>query len=157
MPTLLQRAPSAIASLTGGKRDCAGGRAAQFDCKDIELMSYVSAADLGAARGMMINDIWGWTDPDTGKEWALVGRMDGTAFVDISNPENPVVVGNLPLTKGANPNLWRDIKVYKNHAYIVADGAGEHGMQVFDLTSLRNVTRTPTVFEPDHTYRRIHS
>jgi choice-of-anchor B domain-containing protein len=155
--SVLRRESSAIASHTKGKVDCTNSQAAGFDCSNVELMSYVSADDLGAGRGMMINDIWGWTDPQTGKEWALVGRMDGTAFVDISNPEKPVVVGNLPLTKGANPNLWRDIKVYKDHAFIVADGAGQHGMQVFDLTRLRNVTKFPTTFEPDTTYPRIAS
>ncbi len=155
--TVLQRSSSPIASMTQGKQDCTNSRAGDFECNNVELVSYVSADDLGAARGMMINDIWGWTDPQTGKEWALVGRMDGTSFVDVSNPEKPVVVGNLPLTKGAHPNLWRDVKVYKNHAYIVADGAGAHGMQVFDLTRLRNVTKTPTTFEPDTTYHGIHS
>ncbi|HEX6063643.1 MAG TPA: choice-of-anchor B family protein, partial [Longimicrobiales bacterium] len=155
--TVLRREASGIASHTAGKRECLSSKSGDFECKDMEMMSYVSAQDLGAARGMMINDIWGWTDPQTGKEWALVGRMDGTAFVDISNPEKPVVVGNLPLTKGANPNLWRDIKVYKDHAYIVADGAGQHGMQVFDLTRLRSVTKFPTTFEPDTTYPRIAS
>lgn len=153
----LRRPAAAIASQTGGKRDCVNNHSGDFPCSDVELLSYVSADDLGAARGMMVNDLWGWTDPETGKEWALVGRMDGTSFVDISNPEKPIVVGNLPLTKGANPNLWRDIKVYKDHAFIVADGAGQHGMQVFDLTRLRKVTKVPAVFEPDTTYRGIHS
>ncbi len=155
--TVLKRNASGMASHTTGRRDCLNSQAADFECKDVELLSYVSADDLGAGRGMMINDIWGWTDPQTGKEWALVGRMDGTSFVDISNPEKPVVVGNLPLTKGANPNMWRDVKVYQNHAYVVADGAGQHGMQVFDLTRLRNVTKFPTTFEPDTTYPRIAS
>ena len=153
----LKRPAAAIASHTNGKRDCVNNQSGEFACNEMELVSYVSAEDLGAARGMMVNDIWGWTDPETGKEWALVGRMDGTSFVDVSNPEKPVVVGNLPLTRGANPNLWRDIKVYRNHAYIVADGAGQHGMQVFDLTRLRNVSKTPTTFEPDTTYPGIHS
>ena len=155
--TLLQRSSAAIATNTSGKKDCVSGHAAGFECSNVEMVSYISAEDLGAGRGMMINDIWGWTDPQTGKEWALVGRMDGTAFVDISNPEKPVVVGNLPLTKGANPNLWRDVKVYKNHAYIVADGAGQHGMQVFDLTRLRSVSKFPTTFAPDTTYPLIAS
>jgi choice-of-anchor B domain-containing protein len=155
--SLLQRNSAAIATITSGRKDCVNGQAANFECSNVEMVSYVSADDLGAGRGMMINDIWGWTDPQTGKEWALVGRMDGTAFVDISNPEKPVVVGNLPLTKGANPNLWRDIKVYKNHAYVVADGAGQHGMQVFDLTRLRSITKFPTTFEPDTTYPLIAS
>ncbi len=33
---------------------------------------------------------------------------------------------------------WRDIKVYNDHAFIVADGAGNntHGLQIYDLTQL---------------------
>ena len=34
------------------------------------------------------------------------------------------------------PSLWRDIKVYQNHAFIGAEASG-HGMQVIDLTTLR--------------------
>ena len=47
--------------------------------------------------------------------------------------------------------------MYKNHAYIVADGAGPHGMQVFDLTQLRNVQKPPVKFEETAHYDRIHS
>ena len=80
--------------------------------------------------------------PRTGKEYALLGRMDGTSFVDISDPANPVYLGDLPKTEGSQGAIWREIKVYKNHAYIVADGAGAHGMQVFDLTRCARF-RTP--------------
>jgi len=48
---------------------------------------------------------------------------------------------------------WRDIKVYNNYAFIVADFTSstpaidrEHGMQVFDLTRLRNVANPPETF-----------
>ncbi|MFT5517350.1 MAG: signal transduction histidine kinase [Rhodothermales bacterium] len=41
---------------------------------------------------------------------------------------------DLPKPWGTPPSqLWRDIKTYKDHVFIVADGAGDHGMQVFDL------------------------
>jgi choice-of-anchor B domain-containing protein len=43
---------------------------------------------------------------------------------------------------------WRDIKVYKDHAFIVSE-ASNHGMQVFDLTRLRNVSNAPAVFTAD--------
>jgi choice-of-anchor B domain-containing protein len=49
------------------------------------------------------------------------------------------------------------MKVYKNHAFIVADGAGQHGIQIFDLTQLRNVESPPVTFKETAHYDRIHS
>ena len=112
---------------------------------------------MGGGRGVSLNDIWGWTDPETGAEWALLGRSNGTAFVDVSDPNNPTYVGELMLTEGSNPGFWRDIKVYKDHAFIVADGSGSHGMQVFDLTRLRNVAEIPYTFDADAIYDGVHS
>ena len=80
----------------------------------------------------------------TGVEYALVGRSNGVAFVDMSDPENPVYVGNLPTHAGTN--TWRDIKTYQDHAFVVADYAGNHGMQVLDLSVLRQVTSPPATF-----------
>ena len=62
-------------------------------CRDIDLMAFLPHGEIGGGSG---NDIWGWTDPVTGREYALVGRSTGTAFVDISNPSQPVYLGNLP-------------------------------------------------------------
>jgi choice-of-anchor B domain-containing protein len=104
---------------------------------------------MGGTEG---NDIWGWADPDTGKEYALMGLDTGTAFVDVSDPEAPIFLGRLPTQTVAN--IWRDIKVYQNHAYVVADNAGAHGMQVFDLTRLRGVM-APQTFLPDFVYGRF--
>lgn len=144
-------------AITGQKHECADGTgAAGFDCAGMDLLSFVPTAEIGGVRGTNINDIWGWTDPDTGQEWALVGRTDGTSFVDVTDPVNPVYAGDLPLTEGANPSTWRDIKVYQDHAYIVADNSGEHGMQVFDLTRLRDASGTPT-FTEDFVYRGVNA
>lgn len=147
--------------VVGGKVDCADGEAAQFNCADVDLLAFLPVSALapvgGSARGVMVNDVWGWTDPDTGREYALVGRVEGTAFVDITDPYNPVYLGDLPLTEGASINIWRDMKVYMNHVYIVADGAGEHGVQVFDLTQLRDVQDPPVRFEETAHYDKIAS
>ena len=146
-----------LASIVGGQVNCADGTADRFDCDQVDLVSFLSVKDIGGGRGVITNDIWGWTDPQTDKEYALVGRLDGTAFVDISDPHNPLYLGSLALTEGANSSLWRDIKVYKDHAFIVADNAGEHGVQVFDLTQLRTVTGAPVTFEETAHYDGIHS
>ena len=95
------------------------------------------------------NDIWGWADAQTGNEYALMGLTNGTAFVDVTDPDNPVFLGHL--ATNTVEAAWRDIKVYLDHAYIVADGAGAHGMQVFDLTRLRGVA-SPQTFMADAVY-----
>jgi choice-of-anchor B domain-containing protein len=85
----------------------------------------------------------------TGRDIALIGRTDGTAFVDVTDPVRPRYLGDLLRTKGASASSWREIKTYKNYALIVSDGSGDrHGVQIFDLTRLRNVT-TPRRFTED--------
>lgn len=148
---------SGMVAVTGAQVDCTEGKANQFSCQDVDLAAFIPTAALGAKRGIMLNDIWGWTDPQTGAEIAIVGRMDGTAFVDVTNPATPVYLGELPLHAGAQPNLWRDMKVYRDHVFIVSDGAGPHGMQVFDLTRLRTVPTRPATFTEDAHYDRIAS
>ena len=143
--------------VASGPAKCKDGAAGQFDCSNVDLLSFVPVGALGGSEKVTLNDIWGWTDPETGREYALVGRTDGTAFVDVTAPGSPVYVGELSLTEGANPSAWRDIKVYENHAFIVADGAGNHGMQVFDLTQLRNVTDVPATFEEAAIYTGVAS
>jgi choice-of-anchor B domain-containing protein len=156
--SMLKSPPEALASVTGGEVRCsAQGSAAGFACSDVELLSFLSIPDLGGGRGVRLNDIWGWTDPVTGREYALVGRIDGTSFVDVSDPVNPVYVADLPKTADTPASSWRDIKVYRDHAYVVADGAGPHGMQVLDLTRLREFSGVPLELTPDVHYRRINS
>ena len=143
--------------ITGDEVACEDGSANVFTCNNVDIVSFLPVRQLGGGRGAEVSDVWGWTDPVTGKEWAIVGRYDGTAFIDLSDPGDPRYVGNLPLTEGATPSVWRDIKVYADHAFIVADGAGPHGMQIFDLTQLRDATGEPVTFEETALYDRIHS
>jgi choice-of-anchor B domain-containing protein len=123
----------------------------------MELQAFLPINEIGGGRGVNLNDVWGWTDPQTNREYALVGRTNGTSFVDVTDPANPRYLGDLPMTEGAQANVWRDIKVYGDHAFIVADGAGPHGMQVFDLTKLRDVPNAPVTFTADAHYDRLAS
>lgn len=138
-------AESRVASITGEEKECIDGRAGPFPCDNVKLLSFLIPADIGGGVGTELNDIWGWTDPVTGKEWALVGLTDGTSFVDMSDPVNPVYVGKLPTHTTAS--TWRDLKVYQDHVFVVADNASSHGLQVFDLTQLRTVSNIPATFD----------
>jgi len=141
----------------GGQLDCTEGTASVFGCDEMDLVAFVPVTDLGGERGTRLNDIWGWTDPETRRDYALVGRTDGTSFVDVTDPANPVVVGNLPRTEGVRGTSWRDMKVYENHMFVVSDNAPGHGMQVFDLMRLRDFEGTMLTFDEDARYDRVSS
>jgi len=153
----LRESTRTLTAVTGEEAPCTDGATGPFDCSQVDLVAFVPLASLGADPGTILNDIWGWTDPVTGRDWALVGRSDATAFVDVSDPANPRYAGELPLTEGATENLWRDIKVYADHAFIVADGAGAHGVQIFDLTQLRDAAGPPVTFAETARYDGIAS
>jgi choice-of-anchor B domain-containing protein len=73
------------------------------------------------------SDIWGYTSPE-GIELAMVGTFNGTTFVDVTDPRNPVEVAFI----GGPGSGWRDIKTYGTHAYIVNESGG--GLQIVDLS-----------------------
>ena len=128
---------------------CVEGYAGIYPCNGYDLIGYLSLEQLSLGENIgniSGNDSWGWTDPENGKEYALVGLSSHTAFVDMTDPANLLLVGILP-TSTVNSS-WRDIKVYQDHAFIVSEAAG-HGMQVFDLTRLRDITAYPVQFLPD--------
>ena len=128
---------------------CVNGMAADFfPCDGIDLMSHVSHAELGTT---FVNDMWGWTDSTTKKDYALVGSIEGTVFVDVTDAKRPEVLGILPTASIDGGQFWRDIKVYENHAFVVSEH-DNHGVQVFDLTRLRDWDGTYTTYDADAHY-----
>lgn len=130
----------------GGGGQGSGG---PFTTSNVEFLGHVSLQTLGlGATNVFGNSLWGWTDPATSREYALMGLTNATAFVDITDPRNPVHLGNLPSHTGSS--TWRDIRVHQNRAYVVSDNNGAHGMQMFDLTRLRGATGPQTWTENGH-------
>ena len=125
-------------SITGELIPCTNGLAGDYQCNSLDFFAFLAPKDLSGITKTELNDIWGWTDSTSGKEYALVGLSNGTSFVDVSNPLIPFVVGFLPTA--TTSSTWRDMKVFKDHVFVVADNAGNHGVQIFDLTQLRGVT-----------------
>ncbi|MBL8010672.1 MAG: choice-of-anchor B family protein [Flavobacteriales bacterium] len=135
-------------SATLAQTPCVNGLAGGYPCNNVDLLAHMTLAQLGAS-GAQPNaaDLWGWTDPLTGREYAIIGLNNGTAFVDVTVPTAPVRIGNLP-SHFATSNLWRDVDVAGDWCYIGSELAG-HGLQVFDLTRLRNVPNPPVTFTED--------
>ena len=142
--------------ITGEEVLCAEGRADQFECNDVDLLAFLPLSELGLSPGSRalaggITDVWGWTDPETRREYALVARIGGASVVDVTDPLLPVYVGLL----AAEGGTALDIKVYADHAFFI--GAGETGMPVYDLRRLRDVTEFPVTLTADARYDGIAS
>ena len=142
-----------VDAVTDGEVRCDEGAAAGFSCDGVDLLAFLPTSLLGAGPGERVSDVWGWTDPETGREYALVGRTGGAAIVDVTDPASPRYVGVV----SANPSGARDLKVYADHLFFTGDGAGNHGLVVFDLTRLRDVSPEPVDFQPDAVYDGIAS
>ncbi|MFU8812159.1 MAG: choice-of-anchor B family protein [Balneolaceae bacterium] len=156
--------------------ECVNGMADGFPCNNIGLYGVISNIELLSERadnvGPNANDIWGWTDPETNREYALVGLTDGVTAVDVTDPANPVVMAKFQEPEDArspaspliafhddgsgikDASAWRDLKVFQNHLYVVSE-QGNHGMQIFDLTRLRNITSPPAMLQQDAQYNRF--
>lgn len=118
---------------------------------NLQLMSHLSLAQIGGGAG---SSLYGWVDPQTGHEYAIMGRSTGTAFVDITNPAQPLYVANLPRVSGSTATSWREPKVYQNTVYVGVDGTSV-GMQVMDLTKLRTYTGTTLTLAADKVYTNV--
>lgn len=70
---------------------CEDGQAGEFPCSRVDLAAFVPAENIGGAT---LNDLWGWEHD--GRRFAVVGRHGGTSFVEITDPEDPVYLGQLP-------------------------------------------------------------
>lgn len=97
-------------------------------------MNLIGQLDYQALHGSDISDVWGYTD-EFGNEYALVGVNDGgVSVVDLSIPTNPTEIFFYP----GPSSIWRDLKVWGDHAYITTEGGG--GLVIIDLSPLPGST-----------------
>ena len=146
---------------------CVRGMAGEFPCHRVDLLSFFPMEEIGGGTAVGTgrgNDVWGWTDPQTRRDYVLAGRENGTAIVDITDPKRPVYLANLPTAAppGDADRIWRDIKVHADHAFVVAEGGPpsfQHGMQVLDLTRLRDIdpADAPVTLSEDTLYKEFET
>jgi choice-of-anchor B domain-containing protein len=114
----------------------------------VALKSHIGLATFGASSG---NDCWGYVSP-SGREYAIMGLNNQVAYIEITDPANPVVVKTIPHSS----STWGDIKVYNGYAYSVTETAGT-GVQVVDMTDIDNgnVTLVQTLTNPSRAHNVV--
>lgn len=125
--------------------ECVEGMAGDIPCDSVGLLAHVAFSDL-RARPAAGNDVWGFVDLNTGREYAIAGFDNGTAVMDVTDPTSPAEVG---FVQGER-TTWRDIKVYqffdkaqdrwRAYAYVTADAVADQ-LVVIDLSGLPHSVR----------------
>ena len=151
---IMHSASAQAPSVVGTETQCTASVAAGHACSNVDMLSRLSMADM---QVRYLNDIWGWVDPDTNREYVLQGSSAAVVFVDVTDPVNPIYLGQLPGHDPQVHSLWRDMKVYKNYMYVTVDGVSVNGVQIFDLTQLRAYSGSPIIFEETAAYEAITS
>jgi choice-of-anchor B domain-containing protein len=145
---------------SSGPVDCIDGRAGIHACEHIDLLSHMALPDF-STRPSGANDIWGFVDLNTEREYALVGLRNGVAVVDVSDPAAPFEVGSV----SGQQTGWRDIKVlqyfddeaarWQAYAYVTADAASDF-LTIIDLTGLPHEIRLATRATADRSAHNLN-
>lgn len=108
--------------------------------------------------GRTCANICGYVD-STGREYALVGVDNGMSVVDVTTPTAPFQVYQVMWPVQNGNSEWKEIKVYKKHAYVVSEAG--NGVQIVDLSQLPSSTPpTPVYWQPvisGQTLNTIHA
>jgi len=101
-----------------------------------------------------LNDVWGYVD-DIGNEYAIVGVINGTSIVDVTDPFNLVEKAFIP----GPSSTWRDMKTFGHYAYIVHDSfsnGDSQGLLIIDLSDIaQGQVSTNSIL--DISYSRFHN
>lgn len=121
---------------------CVNNQSGGFPCSFVSLQSHVSLQTLRPSSSSS-NDVWGYTDLNTQREYAIMGLQNGVSVLDITDPQAPEEVG---VATGSS-TTWRDIGVYQRYdaaakrwrayAYVTADRSNDF-LMVLDLSNLPN-------------------
>ncbi|HKU17513.1 MAG TPA: choice-of-anchor B family protein [Steroidobacteraceae bacterium] len=147
---------------------CAGGASGGFPCQSVSLLSHV-AFDTLEPTSTRANDVWGYTDLNTGREYVFIGVENGLAILDITDPTAPEQVG----APTGSKTVWRDIEVYQTfdataqrwraYAYVTADAVSDplmmldlsglpNGVERIEFTSDHRAAHTNYMLNADYTY-----
>ena len=90
------------------------------------------------------SDITGFAQ--NGREFAVMGLLNGVTFVDITDPYSPFEVGYI---SGSN-SIWRDLKYWNQHVYIGTEA--DDGIKVVDVSNPDNPTLVNTITDVDNSH-----
>lgn len=90
-----------------GPFPCVEGFSFKYPCHNLHVLSVVPVQLFGLAEDPVhdhdqlrdhygpTDDLWGWVDPLTGREYALVSTYEGFVIIDVTDATHPIVLISL--------------------------------------------------------------
>jgi choice-of-anchor B domain-containing protein len=127
----------AIDSLEDAAQNSIADRPYQSSAPQLDTNLFLCEAAVFEFGGRGGSDIWGWEGPD-GREYAIMGVLNGLAFVNATDLEVvQVVPGPVGGLDAAYGYYHREVRTYQHYAYGVSELTGyREGLQVMDLQYL---------------------
>lgn len=120
----------------------------------ISLLGHWNKPELPRLNGYQIwNDLTGYYDSISKKEYIIAGSTDSIYFLDVSNPTQ-IKVCDVADGKAKNV-VNRDYECYSHYAYCVSDNGNKGSLQVFDLQYLPDSVHK--VYDSDSMSVNTHS
>lgn len=121
---------------------------------NVNLLSHIDPEkDNTGNDGRKYSGCWGWFQNSTNKEYAIVGTSSKTYFIDVTNPQNPVIKDSVMAAHAGC--TWREIKTYQNYCYIVSDDAPPNSFQIVDMQYLPDSVHV--VYNGNSYFERCHT
>lgn len=99
-----------------------------------------------------LSNIWYYVSPSN-REYAVVGTVTGTSFVDVTDPEAPLKVAFVP----GPESTWRELRTWGHYAYVVTENQDVEGLQVINLQDLDNGNVTSTYWDAGKNITTAHT
>lgn len=126
---------------------------AQFNSQNITLLSnwYDTTVVSEEIYGIKYSSCFGWVS--NGHEYAIIGSSDGTHFIEVTNPSNPVRRAYVPGRRDSC--IWREYKTFNKYLYAVSDDASPNSLQIIDMSYLPDSVHK--VYDDDVLLERSHT
>jgi choice-of-anchor B domain-containing protein len=124
-----------------------------YPASNITMLSNINPETGFNSYGDKYSGCWGWYQANKNREYAILGSQSGVYFVDVTNPNSPVISDYVAGKRTGC--TWREIKTYQNYCYAVSDDGAPNSFQIMDMSylpdSVRVVYDSKLLFERAHT------
>lgn len=126
---------------------------AQIDSNLTLLSNWKSPLLLNDTSFNTYNEIWAWEN--NGREYAIIGSILGTHWVDITNPQSPTEVDFEYGAEFGGFVVHRDFHNFGNYLYAVCDEGNASTLQIFDMSFLPDSVHK--VYDSDSLFTNSHN